>query len=172
MEKTVVKFRVRNKGGKLAGKAIERAVPDFDWETFKNCPNAEEFSRKSYFQAVRRLVREVEEKNDQTFLANNLESIESVLTRSLKYTKDEIAEWIKTREWEQAALKGSRENALKMIEKRLAALSQGEVYLDKKLKDRLAEIIASVADKPSDAIADYLFSRLTVAGVEIDASDL
>lgn len=174
MRKTViVKFRVKNKGGRLAGQTLEREVPEFNWDEFKNLPNAKEFVEKSYLQSVRRIVREIEERS---FLStdSDLVSMESVITRSLSYTKEEISDWIGSRQWELVEFKTRKERAIEILQDKLTALSQGPVLFDDIQKNRMAEIIASVADKPSDKVAEYLFSRLTlpVAVADPDAINL
>ena len=72
---------------------VERDVPDFDWEAFRgNMLNAEAFARKSYFAAVQRIIREIDEGKNQTSEAH-LASMEAVLGRSLFYTQQEIGRW-------------------------------------------------------------------------------
>lgn len=165
MKKTTsIRFTVRNKGGNLSGKIIEREVPDFDWDAFKKCPNASEFAKKVYFQAVRRIAREEE---SQQVTTNNLQSIESILTNSLSYTKTEILEWISSRNWECAKFNIPTEQAIDILKKKLPKVLKAS---DTE-KNRLAEIIASVADK-HDPVAEYLFSCLTIKHPTIEASDL
>lgn len=163
---TVIKFTVRKRqiGSRVAGKTLEREVPAFDWESFKRCPNAAEFTQKAYFQAVRNLVRE--EAREQ-YPSDSLDSMESVLTNSLSYTKDEIVEWIDSRDWGSAKLKIPTDQAADILKKKLTKVS----VVNEAEKDRLAEIIASVADTP-DPIAEDLFSRLTIMIRQIKASDL
>lgn len=163
---TVIKFTVRKRksGSSVAGKTLERAVPAFDWEDFKRCPNAAEFAQKAYFQAVRELVRE---EALQQFPADSLHSMESVLTNSLSYTKDEVTEWIDSRDWASAKLKMPTEQATEILKKKLTKVS----VVSAAEKDRLAEIIASVADTP-DPVAEYLFSRLTIMSRQIEVSDI
>lgn len=165
-ETTVMKFTVRKRqsGSSVAGKTLEREVPAFDWEGFKRCPNAAEFAQKAYFQAVRDLVREEER---QQYPSDSLHSMESVLTNSLSYTKKEIVEWIDSRDWDAAKLKIPVDQATDILKKKLTKVS----VVSAAEKDRLAEIIASVADTP-DPIADYLYSRLTIMSRKIEASDL
>ena len=93
-----IAFRIRDKGGKLAGRTIDREVPEFDWQAFKNLPGAEAFVRKSYFGAVKRIARQIEENANQTTEAH-LASMEAVIIRSLKYTQEELMEWFETRNW-------------------------------------------------------------------------
>ncbi|MNZ57829.1 hypothetical protein D3C78_758190 [compost metagenome] len=160
----VVKFTVRNRGGSLGGKTIEREATDFDWEAFKNCPNAAEFAQKVYFQAVRRIAREEEQHSTTT---SALQTMENVLTNSLSYTRDEILEWISSRDWDSANLKLPAEQAIDILKRKLTRISG----VSGAESNRLAEIIASVADKP-DPVAEYLFSRLTMMSRRIEASDL
>lgn len=168
MKKTVIRFTVRKRGSgsSVAGKTLEREVPAFDWEDFKRCPNAAEFAQKTYIQALRKLVRE-EALQDASYPADSLYSMESVITNSLSYTKDEVIEWIESRDWEAANLKVPAEQAVKLLKNKLTRVTS----INETEKDRLAEIIASVADNP-DAIADYLFSKLTILSHKIEASDL
>lgn len=164
--KTTIRFTVRKRGSgsSVAGKTLEREVPAFDWEDFKRCPNAAEFAQKAYFQAIRELVRK---EALQRYPADSLHSMESVLTNALSYTKDEIVEWIDSRDWDSAKLKMPTEEATEILKKKLTWLSA----VSATEKDKLAEIIASVADKP-DPIAEYLFSRLTIMSRKFEASDL
>jgi len=86
----------------------------------------------------------------------------------LSYTKNEIVEWIDRRDWDAAKLKIPVDQAIDILKKKLTKVSVVSVAE----KDRLAEIISSVADTP-DPIADYLFSRLTIMSrKKIEASDL
>ena len=52
MALTTIRFTVRKKGGALAGQTLEQKIAEFDWEGFKNTPNAEAFAKKAYYVAA------------------------------------------------------------------------------------------------------------------------
>lgn len=155
-----VSFRVRDKGGPSGGKTLSREVPPFDWEVFKNTPNAEEFVKKAYFAAVKKIIREIEErKNSST--ASDLDSIETVIARTMSCTRGEIKDWIKTRDWSRANQVADITKVLPDIEKRLPDLASRWNVFSPEYSAKLADkVIAAVADKP-DPIADFLFTVLT-----------
>lgn len=159
--KTPIEFRVRNKGGQLAGRTLQCEIPEFDWATFKNLGNAEEFVRRQYYAAAKKLVREVCDGNLNGTDSHHLDTIETVVTRSLKFSKDEVLEWIETRDWSGEQFKVPQEDALKTIKRNLLSLTSPKTAsITPNLREKLQLIISNVADKPSDAVADYLFSRL------------
>ena len=156
-----VSFRVRDKGGESGGKVLMRYVPAFDLTEFMKIPNAGEFVKKAYFAAVKRIIREVEEKTNGT-LESDLGSIEAIVTRSLTYTKEEISEWIASRDWTKAKGIKNLEKTLANIKKNLPLLARRENHYSKEESEVVADkIIAAVADNP-DPVADYIFSALTL----------
>jgi len=96
-----VSFIVRDKGGPAGGKHLQGDAPDFEWERFKNTGNAEEFVKKAYFAAVKKIIRDLDQNKAPT-VATDLSSMEAVIARSLFFTKEEIGEWIRTRDWSKA----------------------------------------------------------------------
>ena len=155
-----VAFRVRAKGGLSGGKTLAHDVPAFDFESFIKTPNGDEFIKMAYFSAVKKIIREIaEEKNGS--VASDLESFESVIARSLVFTKEEILEWINTRDWQQANVKDIGK-LLPQIEKRLPSLAtRKHSFTEKQAKELADKVVAAVADKPTDSIADFLFTTLT-----------
>lgn len=163
-DKTLVRFRVRDRGGLSANTTLESEAPAFDWDTFKKLFNTEEFVRRAYFSNVKKLIREIAENNKGGTQAHHLSSMESILARSLKFTKKEVGEWIDSRDWSQQTFKIPHDEAIQILKKALAKLTSPNTpsFNDKEC-EKLQLIISSVADVPSDAVADYLFSRLDEA---------
>ena len=160
MTLTTIRFRVRNKGGKLGGEILEHQVAEFDWSTFKNTPNAEAFVKKAYYAAAKKLVREIHEGNRQTG-DHHLQSMESLIARSLKFTREEIAEWCDSRDWGCAKFKVETEKGIAVLKEHLPGLSSSEFRFPEKIRSRAAEIVAEVANINADPVANYLFSKLT-----------
>lgn len=148
----------KTKNGQLSGKILEQNVPDFNWDTFKKCPGAEEWVKKTYFQAIKRIMFDIcAEKNGTTFV--DLQSMESVITRSLKYSKDDIDEWLECRNWLNVTFNTPR--GKEKFSELILGLSQGLVPYGESMKRQLAEKVAALADI-NDPVADFLFSRLTL----------
>lgn len=164
------KFTVKNKGGESAGKVLESEVPDFDWEEFKKLPLARGFAKKVYFEEVRKIMREIEESRKNQTMECDLQSMESIIARSLKFTKEEISEWLDKRNWDKLP-KLKNPEQLERLKKRLLSLSRGPVIFEEELRKKLADYVAEVADKPTDDVADYLFSRLSLKS-DWDGDDL
>jgi hypothetical protein len=160
MSLTSIRFRVRNKGGKFAGQILEHSVADFDWAAFKNTPNAEAFAKKAYAAAAQKLVRELYEGKNQTD-DRHLQSMESLIARSLKFTRDEIVDWCDSRDWRRAKFTIPAEKAIKTLKEHLPNLSSDDFGFPENLRIRAAEIVAEVADSKSDPVADYLFVKLS-----------
>lgn len=160
MALTTIRFTVRNKGGKLGGETLEHQVAEFDWSTFKNTPNAEAFAKKAYDAEARRLIREIYEGNRQTS-DHHLQSMESLIAKSLKFTREEIEEWCNSRDWRCAKFKCEPEKGIAVLKEHLPGLSSSEFRFPEKLRCRAAEIVAEVANINTDPVANYLFSKLT-----------
>ena len=159
MKSTLIRFRIRNRGGAFGGQTFEHKVPEFDWALFKNTPNAEAFTRKAYFAAAQKIVRDlIEEK--ATTEEHHLNSMEALVARSLKFTRQEIQEWCESRDWAKAQFTTDPEKAINTLKSNLPGLSSDEFAFPVKLRTRAAEIVAEVADSKSDPIADYLFVKL------------
>lgn len=159
-KKTMMKFVV--KGGKLKDQTLEREVPDFDFKEFMNVPNAEIFMRKAYFSYVKKLMRESEENINGT-RDEHLQSLESIIARSMVITKNDMDKWLDSRDWDKAGFKDP-ENAIPKVKKLCHALRMGhdsELANDPELRERLADKLAGIADTPQDSIADFIFSKLT-----------
>ncbi|MDP2816313.1 MAG: hypothetical protein Q8O19_06505 [Rectinemataceae bacterium] len=157
---TPIRFTVRNKGGVLGGQSLEHEVADFDWVSFKNTPNAEAFVRKAYFAAAKKLVRELHEGKNQTE-EHHLQSMESLIARSIKFSREELTDWCESRDWSRASFTIEPQRAIQLLKEHLPSLSSSEFAFPEKLRLRAAEIVAEVADSKSDPVADYLFVKLS-----------
>lgn len=155
-----IRFTVRKRGGRLGGQTIEQAVAAFDWAAFKNTANAEAFAKKAYYAAAQKLARELAEGKNQTE-AHHLQTMESLIARSLKFTKEEINEWCEIRDWDRAKFTTEREKGIRFLKENLPSLSSSEFAFPERLRKRAAEIVAEVADSSADPIADYLFVKLS-----------
>lgn len=153
-------FRVKDKGGPSGGKTLSRDVPAFDWENFKNTPNAEEFVKKVYFASLKKIIRELDEHKNGS-VESDLDSTETVIARALSFTQDEIKEWLKTRDWSKAKQVQDISKVLPEIEKHLPKLASRRNHFTADVSAKIADkIIAAVADDP-DPIAEFLFTTLT-----------
>lgn len=160
MSLTSIRFTVRNKGGKLGGQTLEHSIAEFDWPTFKNTPNAEAFVKKAYYAAAQKHVRELHEGKNQTE-DHHLQSMESLIARSLNFTREEIIEWCDSRDWTRARFTTEPEKAVALLKEYLPKLSSSDFGFPEKLRTRAAEIVAEVADSKADPVADYLFVKLS-----------
>mgnify|MGYP003622360678 CR=1 FL=1 len=62
IEKTSIEFVVRNRNGsKSGGQKIKGEIENFDWEKFKNIPNAAAFVKKAYEREARQLMLQLHE---------------------------------------------------------------------------------------------------------------
>lgn len=166
-----ISFIVRDKGGPAGGKTLTGAAPAFEWENFKNTPNAEAFVKKAYIAACRKVIREIDSQQNRSD-ATDLASLETVIAKSLSFTKEEIRDWIKTRDWSRASEVRDVSKLLPEIEKKFPALASRINPFPKEHSDLLAvKVVAAVADK-ADAVADYLFTVLTTPKTSITAEDL
>ncbi len=165
-------FEVRNRGNgnALSGKQLTREIPDFNFEEFRKSPNAEEFMRKAYFSAVKKIMREAENHINGTE-TSDLDSYESIIARSLVVTKKEIIEWEESRDWSKATEIKNPAKSIPYLKKQLPSLSDRNNPFEKERADQVAKIVAAVADKP-DRIADYLFTTLTLPRVRLSLDDL
>ena len=155
-----VTFRVKNKGGTMSGHQITFEIPEFDLTEFLKTPNADEFIKKAYLAAAKKIAREEKEKKNGTVLAD-LKSYEMIVARSLYFTKADITKWLASRDWGRISTYKNPENIRHEIEKSLPQLAiRVNDFSTQSLK--IAEkVIAELADKP-DPVADYLFVMLSV----------
>lgn len=161
-----VTYRVRDKGGKLGGHEISFDVPVFDMDEFIKTPNADEFIKKAYLAAAKKIAREVEEDKSGSVPAD-LSSYEMIVARSLKYTKADIENWLNNKDWSRISGLKDPVAIRKKMELWLPTLSSRVNFRGEKPSRNVAEkVIAALADKP-DPIADYLFVMLTVNRIEI-----
>lgn len=156
-----ITFRVKNKGGVLGGKDVNFQFPEFILADFLRTPNAEEFVKKSYLAAAKRIAREIKEEKNGSVPAD-LESYEMIVARSLKFTKADIEGWLRTRDWTKIANFKDPEKTRRVMEKWLPGLSGRTNFLEEEFSLKVAEkVVATLANKP-DPVADYLFVILTV----------
>jgi hypothetical protein len=160
MSLSSIRFTVRKRGGALGGQTIEQEVAAFDWRAFKNTANAEAFVKKAYYAAAQKLARELAEGKNQTEI-HHLQTMESLIARSLKFTREEINEWCESRDWERAKFTIEREKAIRFLKENLPSLSSSDFTFRENLRERAAEIVAEVADLKADPIADFLFVKLS-----------
>lgn len=153
-------FRKTKENGGIGGTTQSCLVPEFDWNEFKNLPNAELFARRAYNSVVQKLVRDILlSKNGTT--EQHLQSIESVLARTFTFTRKEIEEWCISRDWESTTLRNP-EKAIQILTEKLPDFATDDnAITDEASRNRIAEIIADVADRKSDDIAEYLWVKLT-----------
>jgi hypothetical protein len=158
---TVVTFRIRDKGGPSAGKTISQLVPKFELADFIKTPNAEEFVKKAYYASVKKIMREVEEKKNGSTVSN-LQSTEAIVARSLTFSKEEISDWVKSRDWSRAVQVKNIEKIKAAMIKNLPQIAMRKNPFSPEIAERIADVVvAAVADSP-DPVADYLFSVLTL----------
>lgn len=157
----MVRFVV--KGGKLKGQTLEREVPDFDFKEFINVPNVENFVRKAYFSYMRQLMRESQEGINGT-QDEHLQSLESIIARSMVISKQDMDDWLESRDWDKADFIDSGK-AIPQVKELCHNFRMGHDYVltqySEELKNRLANKLAGIADAPQDSIADFIFSKLT-----------
>lgn len=167
MTKATIRFRIRDRGGEFGGQTFVHKVPAFDWALFKNTPNAEAFAKKAYFAAAQKLVRDLVEQKGATS-DRHLESMEALIARSLKFTKQEIADWCESRDWSRAKFEADPDRGIRTLKENLPSISSDEFAFPVKLRARAAELVAEVADEGSDPIADYLFVKLAQRDLSLD----
>ncbi len=160
MPLTPIRFTVRRRGGEFGGQTLEYSVAAFDWELFKNTANAEAFVRKAYYAAAQKLVRDLVEEKTPT-APHHLMSMENLVARSLRFTHQEIAEWCEARDWSNATFTIDFDKAVRFMKDNLPNLASAEFSFPSKLRERAAEVVAEVADRESDPVANFLFIKLT-----------
>jgi len=163
MIKKTFKFRKSKDNGKLRGTTQEYLVPKFDWDEFKNLPSAGLFVRRAYYSQVHKIVRDILLEKEK-ISADNIQSMESVITKSLYFTKKDIEDWCKERNWENATFSCDREKGIQNLTKRLPMLAVKDadyVFFTKEKKERASNIIAEVSDRKTDDISEYLWLKLT-----------
>lgn len=161
-----MKFQVGNRH-------VERDVPDFDWEAFRgNMPNAEAFARKSYFAAVQRFIREIDEAKNQTSEAH-LASMEAVLGRSLFYNQQEVGKWFDRQDWSRCEFKTDMASAVPQLKDAILNLAAAkESPYSGKAREKLEKYIMAVLDDSHDEIAVYLLYKLDVQPDPVQLADL
>ena len=87
--------------------------------------------------------------------------MEALVARSIKFTREEIGEWCDSRDWEKAGFTEEAEKKVAFLKEKLPNLSSNEEGFPEKSRTRAAEIVASIADKDSDPVADFLWVKLT-----------
>lgn len=156
-----VTYRVRDKGGKLGGKKLSFEIPRFELEAFLKAPNADEFIKKAYLSAAKKIGREVEERKMRSVPAD-LSSYEMIIARSLKYTKQDISNWLNSRDWSRISHFKNPANIRAGVEAFLPKLAMRQNYHEPDFSLKVAkDIVAALASKP-DPVAEYLFVMLSV----------
>jgi len=132
----------------------------FDWNSFKNTPNAEAFTKKLYLSVARKMIREYTEGKNGTQM-EDLNSLEAVIARALTFTKSEIKDWLETRDWSRVTDVPDLAKWRPILEENLPYLATRENKFGAKFSRNIADkVIAKLADD-MDPIADFLFSNLT-----------
>jgi len=158
--RTTMAFRVRDKGGSSGGKTLCYDFPSFDLDKLSKAPNFKEFVMKCYLAEVKKLIREISENKNGT-RPQDLDSLESIIARSLCFTSQEIKDWIQTRDWTRASQVKDLNKLRPIIEKTLPTLANRRHPYDEEAALALADkLVAAVADNP-DPVADFLFTVLT-----------
>ena len=157
--KMVIKTFPRKKGES----DLKESVPEFDWEEFKKLPLAREFVRKQFDQALHELVVDIHDAKNGT-TRNHLKTMQSVLARKHIATGEDRSNWLDRRDWSRlkgqhqdpiAAERTIRSYAMDMRANRDAS----HLSLDQRKK--MADLVALLADKPEDVMADWLFEKFT-----------
>ena len=156
-----LKFRVKDKGGALGGKEITSDIPVFDFEEFMRSPNADEFVKKAYYAAAKKITRELEEGKNGT-VAADLSSFEMIIARTLNFTRSDIQKWLAGRDWSKIAKFEKASEIRTYLEDWLPQLASRVNAQHAQFSNKVAEkVITELSDK-KDPIADYLFVLLTV----------
>lgn len=159
------KVRQRSNGSPVAGKMVSIVIPPFDWEVFKNTPNAQQFVKKAYDVEAKKQARIAAEKeldNDPKIVR----TMEEFLLEGLRFSSTEIKAWLGTREWAKAQFKKPEEGR-KALEQYLplVATERGlsDLFLrwSSKDRERVYGYVADLADRPDDPIADFIASSLS-----------
>lgn len=166
------KFRKTKDNGELGGTNQDYLVPEFNWDEFKRLPNAELFVRRAYNSQLQKLVRDILlEKNSTS--KQHIQSTESVIARSLNFTKKEIEKWCELRDWTNIKFNVDSDKAIQHLTNILPKFAVGDdVIFTKEQKIRAAEIIATIADRKTDDIAEYLWVKLTEKSALDDLEDI
>ena len=161
MEFREFRFRNTKENGVLVGTTVSAEVPVLDWDVFKNLPNAELFVRRAFGSLLQKLVRDVELGNKNGTHKKDLLSVEAVITRSFTFKKADIARWCEERDWNSAHMK-SPENNIPALKKLFPEYAyRDDVITDEEQRSKAAQIVASISDRKKDAIAEYLWVKLT-----------
>ena len=155
------KFRKTKDNREIGGTEQEYQVPLFDWDKFKNLPNSELFVRNAYYSLVQKLVRDILLGEINGTSENNIQSMESVIARSFNFKKNDIEQWCKSRDWANSTLQNQDKNIPILIQELPKYAISDHVIQDIKVRTRLAEIIAEIADRKTDDIAEFLWVKLT-----------
>jgi hypothetical protein len=159
------RVRQRSNGSPVAGKMVSIVIPPFDWEAFKNTPNAQQFVKKAYIAEAKKQARIAAEKGVDS-APHIIRTMEEFLLIGVRFSADEIKEWLKTRDWSKAQFKKPEEGK-KALEQYLplVATDRGLDKLHLKWKSKAARdqvygYVADIADHPDDPVADFIASSL------------
>ena len=167
VEKILLKFVVRNRNGsKSGGQEVSGEIESFDWEKFKNLPNAAAFVKTAYEREARQLMRQLHE-NNPNVSPHHIESMENVICKILPITKKQIETWFDERNWDLIeSFKGNTAKKQKLKEY-LTGLAHGDVLArDFDAAKRLALHILDVCNKNTDVTGYYLWVKLTTKPTE------
>ncbi len=156
----MVRMNISRKKGKPD---LNESVPEFDWDEFKKRPLAREFVRKKFEEALQKLAVEIHSGKNGTS-RNHLKSMRAVLARMhITVDKDKL-DWLNQRDWSKlqgqhpspdVAEKAIRRYAMNMCANKDAS----DLSVDQRKK--MADLVALLADKPDDVMADWLFEKFT-----------
>jgi len=160
MDKTHLRFSVRNEDGKTGRRTMEGEVASFDWSVFKTIPNAEAFVRRAYLTAARKALRDMRDgKNGAT--SHHLETMETLVARSLKMSPAAVA--ARRGRGEAGDTKPS---SLAYLAAQLPKVASS-VRFGYDLKRQAADRLAAASDPASEPEGGYLFIKLTMPAQRI-----
>lgn len=165
-----IKFTFRNTkhNGEIAGTVQAYEIPKWEWEEVKQLPITELFVQRCYLALAKKLVRERLQGNLNGTSAQHFQSLETMIIRSISYTKKEIEDWFDSQIWESNLI-SQPERAIPLLRKWLPEYAnRDDVIPNEKLRVQAAKIFADVADTKSDPIAEYLWGKLTQPIIEDD----
>jgi hypothetical protein len=150
-------------------KRITQLVPKFDWDKFVRLPNAANFVEKQYYQLITQMMREIDEQKNGT-TTDHLNSMESIIARSIMFTVRDIEDWCDQQDWERAGIPKVRANKIKAYLSEFGMRKGGvnaECSMPAEIREKLAQRVAQIAKK-NDPLAEWMFTRLTAQRTEDD----
>ena len=167
MQKRVVfNFFSRKKKQTISGEA-----PEFVLQEFMSAPNAKEFIRKAYISSIRKIVTDIDEGRSGT-VTSDLESMEAVIARSLKFTREDITDWINSRDWTQVKNVANIGLVTANMKKLLPELATRRNPFSAQDSERVVLIVmAAVMDK-DDPVGEYILTTLSTERGGLDVGQL